>query len=546
MRFRAAAWTVLAVGALAHVVWYLDRGSLWLDEAFLALNIIHRSPHELLGRLSFAQGAPWGFLLAEKLSVATLGASDRSLRLVPLVAALAAMPLFWRVASFYLQGVALLFAFLFFCFSPSLVRYSAETKQYSLDVLAALAALWLAHSTRRITDWRHAIAIGIGGAMVLWFSHSAMMVLGPSGLVVGGAALARREWLMVRRLAIVGLAWFASACAFFLVAWPKLAQLPESLSGEAEYSVPFPPTSLAEVHRLASIVREILLLSFGFYGRPWSPLIVTSAALLALAGTVFLARRDRLGTAVLVAPFIAVAGALASGRYPFAARFVLFLVPLVVILVAAGTAAAVQALSQPGLRRRLTASAAVVASVFLLSVTGLATARLLTDQSEQGGTMQILAHIRSAWKPGDVLYLYAAAQYPARYYAEVNGVNRSSPGRTLWPVVPAALPVASFAALRSTPPSLVVGQFTPGGGSTFVRDLTAVDGRRRVWFVFSHVVLVRGAQIVGNLDRYLSALDAAGQRRATFESGGALAVLYDLSTLSGRRVGLTGKAGAGP
>ena len=545
MRLPAAAWTVLVLGALVHVVWYFERGSLWLDEAFLALNIVHRSPHALLETLSFDQGAPWGFLLAEKLAITTLGASDRSFRLVPLAAALAAMPLFWRVASLYLRGVALVLAFLLFCFSPSLIRYSAETKQYSVDVLAALVALWLAHSARRIPNWRRAAAIGLAGAVLLWFSHPSMLVLGSCGLAVGGAALAQRDWPALRRLAIVGLAWAVSACAFFLFAWPKLAQLRESLDGEEPYAVPFPPSSLADAHRLGSIVRGILLFSFGSFGRPWSPVIAASAALLALAGAVFLARRDRLGAVLLIAPFIAAAAVLANGQ-PFAERFFLFLVPLIVILVAAGTAAALAALSQQGLERRLIAIAGVAASVFLLSVAGAATARLLADQSERGGNRQVLEHVRSAWKPGDVLYLYASAQYPARYYAEVSAVNRSSAGRTLWSVSSTALPRGtSVVALRSAPPSLVVGQYTPDGGSTFFRDLAAVHGRRRVWFVFSNVVRFNGANIVDDLDRHISALDAAGRRRATFHRGAALAVLYDLGTPSGRRVGLTGKAGNG-
>jgi hypothetical protein len=521
------AWTILAFGALAHVAWYLERGSLWLDEAFLALNIAHGSPVELLGKLSFDQGAPWGFLLAEKLTVATLGVGDRPLRLVPLLAALAALPLFWRVASFYLRGSALLLALLLFCFSPFLVEYSAEVKQYSVDVLAALVALWLAHLAREPLDWRRTAAIGIAGAVLPWFSHASMMVLGAGGLAVGVAALARREWPALRRLVIVGLAWGASASAFFLFAWPKLTELHGFLSSEEAYRISFPPTSRAEAELLVRRVSDIVEVPFGLYGRPLSALIAGSAALLALAGAVSLARRDRLGAAVLFAPFIAAGAALASGLYPFGARFVLFLVPLIVILVTAGTAAALQALSREGLERRFVAGAAVTASVFLLSVAGSSTARLLGGQWEMQEVKPVLEHLRSVWQPGDVVYLYASVQYPARYYAEVDGVNRSHTGDTLWRVVPTAVPGVSDAALRSAPPTLVVGRFRPGG-STFARDLAALDGRKRVWFVFSNVVRFESGEIVDDLDRHIAALDAAGQRRATIRRGSTIAVLFDL------------------
>jgi hypothetical protein len=530
MRLPAAvtALTVLALGALAHVAWYLERGSLWLDESFLALNIAHRSPGELLEKLSFGQGAPWGFLLAEKLAVVTLGVGDRSLRLVPLLAALAALLLFWRLASFYLRGSALLLALLLFCFSPFLVLFSAEAKQYSVDVLAALVALSLAHSARHLLDWRRAAAIGVTGAVLVWFSHPAIMVLGASGLAVGVAALTQSEWPALRRLAAVGLAWGASACAFFLFAWPKLGGLQDLPSAEA-YAIPFPPTSPAEAELLARRANVVLQLPFGFYGHPWSVLIAITAPLLALIGAVSLTRRDRLGAAILFAPLIAAAVAIASGLYPAAPRFELFLIPLIVVLVAAGTAAALRVLSRPGLERRFVAGTAIMAAGFLLSLTGASVARLLGGQREGEEIRPILEHIRSVWRPGDVLYLYETSQYPARYYAEVDGVNRSSAGDTLWPVAPASIPSGNAPALLSAPPRLIVGRDRPEGGTTFERDLVALDGRKRVWFVFGHVVRAEGGFYVNDLDRHLAALDVAGQRRATIRGGTSIAVLYDLS-----------------
>jgi hypothetical protein len=521
-------WTILALGVLAHVAWYLERGSLWLDEAFLALNIVHRSPVELLEKLDFGQGAPWGFLLGEKLAVATIGVGDRTLRLVPLLAALAALPLFGRVASFYLRGSGLVLAVLFFCFSPFLVLYSAEAKQYSVDVLGALVALWLAHSASQLPDWRRAAAVGLAGAALLWFSHPAMIVLGASGLAVGVAALTQLEGPAVRRLVIVGLLWAGSACAFFLFAWPRLAELHDFLAREDPYAFPFPPTSRVETELLAQRLSDILELPFGFFGRPWSALIFPTAGLLMLAGAASLARRDRFGAAILVAPVFATGVALASGFYPYAPRFVLFLVPLIIILVAVGTTNAVQVLSQPGRARRFVGAAAVAAAAFLLSMTGVSTARLLAGQQKMEEIRPILEQIRADWQPGDALYLYASSQYPARYYAEVDGVNRSNAGETLWPVVPTSGTSGGAPALLSAPPRLIVGRFRSDGGSTFDRDLAALHGREHVWFVFGHVVRSQGGAFVNDLDRYVAALDNAGQRRATIRRGTSLALLYDL------------------
>lgn len=520
-------WAILAVGALAHTAWFIERGSLWLDEAFLALNILHRSPVELLERLSFNQGAPWGFLLAEKFAVVTLGVSDRSLRLVPLLAALAALPVFWRVASFYLHRSGLLLALPLFCFSPLLVLYSAEVKQYSLDVLAALLALWLAHSARALPDWRRAAAVGVAGAVLLWFSHASLMVLGAGGLAVGVAALVRREWPALRLLAIVGSAWGASAGAFFLFAWPQLDELRDFLSRET-YAVAFPPTNGAEVELLARRVRDIVDVPFGFYGQPWSSLISVSAVLLAFVGAVSIARRDRLGAAVLIAPLVGAGAALASGLYPFSPRFVLFLAPLIMLLVALGAEGALRRLAEPGAVRRVAGASGVAAAAFLLVMTAWSTERILVREGEGQDIRPVLEHLRSVWRPGDALYLHAASQYPARYYAEVGGVNRSSSGDTLWPVVPTSGTAHTAPALRSALPTLVVGRFRPDGSSTFTRDLTALEGRKRVWFVFTHVVRFERSDLVDDLDRHIAILDAAGQRRAMIRRGRAVALLYDL------------------
>ena len=63
---------------------YVSDRSLWLDESLLALNLTTRSYRGLLETLDFNQGAPIGFLWAERLVLGALGDSELSLRLFPL------------------------------------------------------------------------------------------------------------------------------------------------------------------------------------------------------------------------------------------------------------------------------------------------------------------------------------------------------------------------------------------------------------------------------------------------------------------------------
>ena len=88
----------MAVGVVARLVQYLSGRSLWLDESLLWLNLDKRSAAGLLRPLDFAQGAPIPFLLAEKGAIGLFGDAEWSLRLLPLLAGLAALPLAVLVA----------------------------------------------------------------------------------------------------------------------------------------------------------------------------------------------------------------------------------------------------------------------------------------------------------------------------------------------------------------------------------------------------------------------------------------------------------------
>jgi hypothetical protein len=354
-----------------------------------------------------------------------------------------------------------------------------------------------------------------------------MIVLGAGGVILGAAALVGHNWWHFQRLVLVGAAWAASAGAFFLLAWPKFADLRDVIEGQDVYTVPFPPASFDDAEALARRAGDVLEAGFGFHGRPWSTLIVIASALFALAGGIALARRDRVVAALLVAPFAAAAAAVAADFYPFATRFVLFLVPFVVILVAAGTAAALEDAAKRRRARRPIAGAAVIAAASPVAAAGLASVRITTRQPEQD-IKPVLDDLRAAWRPGDVLYLHAGSQYAARFYAEVDGVHRSSAGETLWPVVPTVSAARGGPALRSAPPMLLVERFRAADGSTFTRDLASLDGRPRVWFVFSQVVRFERNAIVTDLDRHIAALDVAGTRRTTIQHGSARALLYDL------------------
>src|SRR5512144_903664 len=111
---------LILAGIGVRLVPMLANRSLWLDEAMLALNIVTRPLADLLRPLDYAQGAPLGFLLLEKLSVTLFGPNEPALRLVPLLAALGALPLFHHLACRCLPRREALIALALFAVSPAL------------------------------------------------------------------------------------------------------------------------------------------------------------------------------------------------------------------------------------------------------------------------------------------------------------------------------------------------------------------------------------------------------------------------------------------
>src|SRR3954463_11407711 len=94
----AVAVVAMVVGAGWRLSQYLSLPSLMVDEIALARNVLDRTAPELFHRLEYGQVAPIGFLLAVKACTKVFGPSEWSLRLVPLVCGLSALPLFWYVA----------------------------------------------------------------------------------------------------------------------------------------------------------------------------------------------------------------------------------------------------------------------------------------------------------------------------------------------------------------------------------------------------------------------------------------------------------------
>lgn len=510
---------LLVLGAGLRIGLYLGNRSLWFDEARVALNILHKGLWELPGPLEFGQAAPPGFLLLVKVAQQLFGSSEYALRLVPLLWGLASLVLFFHLAKSRLRPGAAALACLLFAIAEPLVYYSAEAKQYSGDVAVELA-LWFVASRIDAGSLRlrGAVLLGLAGAAALFFSHTAIFVLGGMGLVLLAAARPRRGLRSLAPVMLIGSLWAAAFAGVYVLSLRRLAADTRLVQYFAERAPGFPPAGVFSACRwVAGRFFEVFRFpgGLGGFGIP---------ALCAVVGVLVLWRRDPREITTWVAPAgLALLAALAR-IYPFDGRLILFVAPAIFLLVAEGAEELIARARPIGWLRTPAAAALIVLLVFHPAVEasrGIGRPRYFEQ------LRPVLEHVSLARRPGDVVVLYYNSQFAARYYLETRRLSLADlPVADL--LVPAAVEASgdwSAPALLSRPPGFFVGSISRNNPAQYARELDALAGRARVWVVFSHVHASRAAE---ERRFFLEHLDGMGTKLEAFEQPGASAFLYDL------------------
>ena len=490
---RRISLAAVALGCLLRFVQYLLNRSLWMDEAYLALNIVHRSFAGLRQPLDYHQGAPIGFLMLQKSATLLWGGGEHALRLVPLLAGLASVILFYELASRTLPLKALPIATGLFAISPSLIYYSAEVKQYSMDAALALL-LWCLTIEGSNSDWKtgRSTLAALVGAGAIWMSHASIFVLVGVGATIFIAVLLRKDWPRLARVSAVGLCWMASLAACYFLALRKLASDGELLSYWKNNFMPFPPRSMTDLKWFVDSF-------FDFFGTSAGLKFSGLAALVFVVGCIAMYRKSTERAFLLLSP--ALLALIASGfhKYPFGGRLTLFLVPAVLLLMAEGAE-----LLRSAAGATLPGAGGVLIALLFLDPGVYDLHHLAKPHTEiaQPGIMfpeeikPVMAYVEKHKQPGDLVYVFYGSEPAFDYYAERDGFPRNN---------------------------VVIGSASGNEPRTYEAELDPLGGRR-VWIVLSHIHGV-GAQDSKYLEFYL---DQQGQRLDSFAAAGAETDLYDL------------------
>lgn len=144
----------VALGIALRLLRFGLNPPLWFDEASLALNFAERDYRGLLCELSNYQVAPGLFLWIEKAVYQWTGWSEISLRLIPLLAGIGGVLVFWRLARFCLPPWASVLATGLVAVSQAPIELASTVKPYSIDLfLAALLQLLALHALQEPKRW---------------------------------------------------------------------------------------------------------------------------------------------------------------------------------------------------------------------------------------------------------------------------------------------------------------------------------------------------------------------------------------------------------
>ncbi len=407
---------IVLLGILLRLRHYFENRSFWQDEICLALSIVNRSLTEIWQHVllfpDFAQ-APLLFQLISKFFVALGGNSELSLRFFPLMASLASLFLARRFFKRSLDPLAATLALLIFALIEPLVYFAAELKPYGIDVLAALIVYEMFAWLKKEWTIKRLGLFAVVGAVIIWFSYAMLFVLAGCGFILFLQQFRNRDIRKMALLAGCYLFWFLSFILLYKLSLSRM--LNPDLLKNWRLTGGFALHPLWTWGGMVWVGRVLLDMFRSPLGLGWTYF----AACFFGVGCYDIFRRDRWFFFFLLAPFILTLLAGAFEKYPFFERMILFLVPALLVVWAAGVRAVAFKWGKAWM------VPVVLVMVLVYPVTTAAGYVFKLRGNEQN--REAMAYLAGHYQKGDLIAISPQAQYPFWYYGQRFGLNARMP-----------------------------------------------------------------------------------------------------------------------
>ncbi len=484
-------------------------------------------------QLYYEQKAPIGFLWLVKASVVMFGQKEMALRLIPLVAGGASLFVFIPVARYFLKPLGALLAMALLAFSPVLVYHSVEIKQYSMEMLASVLCLYLYIRYQGRFDYKSLLLWGVGGAIILWFSYSAIFFLAGIAMAVSLHYLLKRNWQALILSIIPFTLWLLSfglsfylfistqADAQWLIEWfrlrggfPPLDPSVTDVFGwiiQSLYSfLDYPLNVLWSHYKIESLQSPLLK----FILKMAAPVIIFW-----VLGALLYYRGSRMHFMVLFFPLALTLLAAMLGKYPFYDRLLVFLAPVAILMIAKGCQRITRYLPAKVGRWRY-----VLPAILLFWPVFLSARQVVDTDLFAGGKKsyyrEAMLYLNEHLQEGDVVLLYWNTEHLYQYYNEVYGLGIDA----------VQLPDVRMSA-----------EDEHDYLNKLRREYAPAIGKKRVWFVYDPWVLMQigdyesqitwyGKENVRSGRMLHNNFTSIGKEVDTFRRVDIVVSLYDLSS----------------
>ena len=327
----ALLYSLLGIGfILAFYQYYFNR-SLWLDEAFLANNILKKSWLELAGTLDYNQASPILYSQILKLFGSIFYFEDYILRLPSLLAYVIGLFLIKKYLDRAHANISThLIIFSLIVLNPYFIRYSSELKQYMMDFLATGVYLLLAQNP--INSYKNN-RISVALLLVFCFlSHAAIL------LTISFSCIHLINDFKNRKTAQFDFIFYAIIMAGFVLIY--FTQFTNNSNKDFLYQYwtkagAFLPIGSGLGAIFNFLVQKYKMVCFDMFAMvPKLNVFAFFAATLGLIG--FFVSKQSAKLLIFVTPLIVHLMVSSLGVYPFEKRCVLYLVVLTIIGIALG------------------------------------------------------------------------------------------------------------------------------------------------------------------------------------------------------------------
>ncbi|HEX6323496.1 MAG TPA: hypothetical protein VFZ36_07210 [Vicinamibacterales bacterium] len=210
----------VAVGAAGFLLYqWSGARPLWVDEEMIAINIRDRGLRDLAGPLWLGQSAPLGWLVVQRLMLATAGTGEQALRFLPVLFGAGTLAATVWAGRRWMTAAGAFVLTVLVAFGLWMSFYPLELKHYSADafwglVVPALAA-WALDARETAVVRRRGAVWWVIAALAHWLSNGGLFATPGSALVLAAVIWRRHGFHEAARFALAGAGWLVSFALYY-------------------------------------------------------------------------------------------------------------------------------------------------------------------------------------------------------------------------------------------------------------------------------------------------------------------------------------------